>query len=97
MSRKLMVITIVIGILAIAGLPAITMALCRLGVIPLARSIRAEYLTGTAIAVIMALLILLPSTYRINFAQRTDQCPVCGQVLRRRGRYCPDCGSRLAA
>ena len=98
MSRKLIIITIVVGILAIAGLPAITTALCRLGVIPLARSIRAEYLTGTALAIIVTLLVLLPRTYRDTVARRTDQCPVCGQVLRRHcGRYCPTCGSRIAA
>ena len=75
MSRKLMLIMTVTGVLAIAGLPAITTALCRLGVIPAARSIRAEYLTGTTLAVIVALLILLPSTYRISVARRTDQLP----------------------
>ena len=96
MSRKLIVITIVVGVLAIAGLPAITMALCRLGVIPLARSIRAEYLTGTALAIIVTLLVLLPPTYRDTVARRTDQCPVCGQVLRHGSRYCPTCGSRIA-
>ena len=97
MSRKLMLIMIVTGVLAIAGLPAITTALCRLGVIPAAQSIRAEYLTGTTLAVIVALLILLPSTYRISVARRTDQCPVCGQPLRQRGRYCPVCGSKIDA
>ena len=97
MLRKLIVITIVIAILAFAGLPAITTALYRLGVIPIARSIRAEYLTGTALAVILALLILLPSFQRVAVPRRADRYPVCDQPLRHRGRYCPTCGSRLAA
>ena len=96
MSRKLVVITIVVSILAIARLPAITETLYGMGVIPLARSILAKYLTGTALTVLLALLILLPSQWRIHVVARTHTCPVCGERIRTRGRYCPACGSRVA-
>ena len=97
MSRKLIVITIVVGVLTIAGLPSITTALHRLGVIPVAQSIRAEYLTGTAIVVILALLVLLPGWNRVSWRNRiaVRQCPVCEGLLGRPGRYCPSCGSRI--
>lgn len=97
MSRKLIVITIVAGVLAIAGFPAIATALYRLGVIPVAQSIRAEYFTGTALAVIVALLVLLPGWDRLpwRFRIAVRQCPVCEHPLRRPGRYCPTCGSRV--
>ena len=93
MSRKLWVIVIVAVILIIAGLPAITATLNRLGVIPFAIAIRAEYFTGTSITVIIALLVLLPSAYRVSLSIRSARCLVCGELIRYGGRYCPTCGS----
>jgi len=72
--------------------------LASVGAIGWARSINAEYITGTAITVIAALLILLPSMPErgrqtmLAFAR----CPVCDEGLRPGGRYCPTCGSRIA-
>jgi len=97
MNCKIIILATVAGILTIAGLPAITAMLYRLEVIPIAQLIRTEYLTGTTLAVILALLILLPSTYGLSVARRVDRCPVCEHRLRLRGRYCPACGSRVAA
>lgn len=97
MNRKTLVIAIVATILVTAGMPAITDTLYCMGVIPLARSIRAEYLSGTALAVILALLILLPSRWRIRVMLRPHACPVCGERIRPQARYCPACGSRVAA
>ena len=96
MLRKLIVITAMIVVLTIAGLPAITVALDRSGVIPLARAIRAEYLTGTAITIIIGLVVLVPSVSRVWLRTQVTHCPVCDQQLRQRGRYCPTCGSRVA-
>ena len=96
MSRKLVVIMIVIGVMIVAGMPAITDALYRMGLIPLARSIRAEYLTGTALAIILALLILLPSRWRVRVMLRPHACSVCGERIRPQSRYCRACGSRVA-
>ena len=97
MLRKLIVIAIGTAVVTIAGLPTITTALDRAGVIPLARTIRANYLTGTAIAVIIALLILLPSVGWVPLGSRSVRCSVCDQHVRRRSHYCPTCGSRVAA
>ena len=97
MFRKLIVSAPVIGIVLVAGLPVISDCLCRIGVIPLARAIRAEYLTGTALTVIVALLILLPSRWCVRIVPRGYECPVCEASVRPGARYCPACGSRVAA
>jgi hypothetical protein len=96
MHRKRLVIAVVAAVLILAALPTITAALDALGIIPFARAIRAEYLTGTALAVIGALLILLPRT-KPEPAVGGHACTVCDAPLRPGSRYCPACGSRVAA
>ena len=97
MFRKFVVLGLAVLILMLAGLPAITDALDQMGIIPAARAIRAEYLTGTVIAVIVTLLVLLPSRWRVCVISRNYACPVCGERIRPSGRYCPACGSRVAS
>jgi hypothetical protein len=96
MFRKFVVLGLVVLILMLAGLPAITDALDQMGIIPAARAIQAEYLTGTVIAIIVTLLVLLPSRWRVCVISRDYECPVCGERIRSGGRYCPACGSRVA-
>ncbi len=57
-----------------------------------ARGIRAEYLTGTAVTIIVVLLILLVNPRGGVLARR---CPVCDHVLMARGKYCGECGSKV--
>lgn len=95
MCRKSIIVTTLVGVVIVADLPAITAELHKLGVIPIAQSIHAEYLTGTAVAVIVALLLLLPSTHFIGVRKGVAQCPVCDCQLRHHGRHCPACGSRV--
>ena len=54
-------------------------------------------LAGTAIAVVAALLILLPSSTskRLVESKQRLRCPVCDEGLRPGGRYCAACGSRV--
>lgn len=96
-SRKLIVLVGVALILALAGLPSIVAWLDHVGLIDWARWARAEYVTGTAIAVILALLILLPDSRSVPRQSRIGlrHCPVCEAPLTRPGRYCPACGSRI--
>jgi hypothetical protein len=59
--------------------------------------VRREFLTGTAIAVILVLLILLVSPKNIpgksiGFARR---CPVCDKRLIGNVNYCSECGSKV--
>jgi hypothetical protein len=92
-SRKLVVVGVIAAVLVLASTGTIVEWLQQLGVIPLARHIRSEYITGTAIAVIATLLILLPG--RAVWAISVRRCPVCDAVLLRRGSYCGECGSRV--
>ena len=58
--------------------------------------IRREFLTGTAVAIILVLLILLvnPKTgsRTIGFTRR---CPVCDKRLVGNVSYCGNCGSKV--
>ena len=92
-SRKLVVAGVIVVVLVLANAGTIVAWLYGLGVIPLVEHIRSEYVTGTAIAVIVALLVLLPG--RAVWAICVRRCPVCDCVLLRRGRYCGECGSRV--
>jgi hypothetical protein len=63
------------------------------GVVDWARYVRAEYLTGTAVTIIVVLLILLVNPRTGALVRR---CPVCDHVLLSRGRYCGECGSKVS-
>ena len=92
--RKLMVIGLVLAIVGIANVMVIAAWLQDTGLIDLARHVRREFLTGTAITILLALLILLAtpggSEGRGWLGRRCDVCGHRGLG----GRYCSDCGSR---
>ena len=92
-SRKFVVVSIIVVVLLLANASMIVGWLQGIGLIPLAQYIRSEYVTGTTIAIIVALLVLLPS--RVVWAVLVRRCPVCDGLLLRRGRYCGECGSRV--
>ena len=91
--RKLLVASVIVAVLLFANAGTIVAWLQELGVLPLAEYVQSEYLTGTAIAVVVALLILLPG--RAVWAICIRRCPVCDSLLLRRGKYCAECGSRV--
>ena len=95
--RRLIVVTPIAAILLLTNFLVLGEWLDRSGVIGWARSVKTEYITGTAITVIVALLILLPSTAAAGRSplERLRRCPVCDEGLRPGGRYCPACGSRI--
>jgi hypothetical protein len=87
--RKVFVFGFVLAVVLLANAAIIAQWLDDTGIVGLAQAVRHEYLTGTAIAIIAALLILLvPSTF-------IAKCRVCEQFLLRQGVYCPKCGCRL--
>ena len=92
--RKLLVIALV-GCVVLAGnLMLIANWLQQHGVIDVARDVRQEFLTGTAITILAALLILLvPNGGGRGVGRR--RCPVCDRGVRGSARYCDDCGSKL--
>jgi len=95
--RLLIVAVPVTSVLLLANFLAFGEWLESIGVIGWARSVNAEYVTGTAITVIVALLVLLPSMPESarRMCAPSARCPVCDESLRPGGRYCPACGSRI--
>jgi len=94
--RKIMVLGLIGTILLMGNILFVANWLSEKGVVEWAESIRAEYLTGTAIAVLAALLILLVSP-RAKTGGLVRRCPVCDHVLLTRGSYCSECGSKAAS
>lgn len=92
--RKLVVLGIVVAVSLLANVWLVASWLEDHGVVDCARHLRSEYLTGTAITVVIVLLILLarPSTEQPRWYRR---CPVCDRVLVGHGKYCGECGSRV--
>lgn len=93
-TRKVIVGSAILAVLFLANMVAFAGWLKRIGVITWAQHVREEFLTGTAITVILAMLVLLVPPV-VGFAIR--RCRVCETLLLRRGRYCPACGSRVEA
>ncbi len=91
--RKLVVLGLVAGIFLLGNAWLVASWLQNHGLIDGARYLRTEYLTGTAITIIIVLLVLLvrPSGERAGWLRR---CSVCDHVMVSRGRYCSECGSR---
>ena len=93
--------TIVLGLIGIVFLLGnillIANWLAENGIEQKANWLREEFLTGTAIAVIIALLILLvnpknASGRAIGFTRR---CPVCDKRLIGNVNYCSECGNKV--
>ncbi len=94
--RKLVVISLVGGVFLLANVMIVAYWLQAKGVIDWAGGIRQEFLTGTAITVILALLILLvrPSK-EAGRSGWISKCSVCDHRLLGRASYCGDCGSKV--
>ncbi len=91
--RKVVVLGLIGSILLLGNIVLVANWLAEHGVVYWARGIRAEYLTGTAVTIIVVLLILLASPKARALARR---CPVCDHVLLSRGKYCGECGSKVS-
>jgi len=94
--RKFTVVCCLAAVSLITNIWLVTRWLDENGVIDFARHIKAEYLTGTAITIIIVLLILLTTPRRAcAIATRTRHCPVCDSTLPTSANYCGECGSRV--
>jgi hypothetical protein len=90
----MVVLGLIGSILLLGNILLVADWLAEKGVVDWARGIRSEYLTGTAITIIVVLLMLLvgPKAASKGVIRR---CPVCDHVLVGRGGYCSECGSRV--
>ena len=92
--RKLIVLVLAAALFLVANLIFVTNWLAEKGVIDWAKYIHREYLTGTAITIIVVLLILLVAP-RGEGRKLFRRCPVCDHTLLGGGKYCGDCGSKV--
>jgi rRNA maturation endonuclease Nob1 len=94
--RKIMVLGLMGIIFLTANILVVANWISDTGIAEKAGWVRREFLTGTAIAVILVLLILLvnPKTSgrAISFTRR---CPVCDKRLIGNVNYCSECGSKI--
>ena len=95
--RKIVVIGIIGAIFLTGNVLLIANWLSEKGVPEKANWVRENFLTGTAVTIIVVLLILLVSPKNsskvFGFVRR---CPVCDHRLIGRANYCGDCGSKAA-
>ena len=94
-SRKTIVISLIAGIFLVGNILVIAQWLADKGVPETANWIRHEFLTGTAIAVILTLLILIVGPGQSSRAVAFRRCPVCDNRLVGRSNYCSECGSKV--
>ena len=91
--RKLMVAGLVGTVFLTANFLLVANWLHEKGLINWAKGIRKEYLTGTAITIIVALLVLLGGR-RGDAVKWLRRCPVCDHRILGSATYCGDCGSK---
>ena len=94
-SRKLLLTSLVLLIFVVANILAIALWLDTTGVVEWARRLRTEFLTGTALTIIVALLILLVNPHRAERFGLIRRCGVCDKRVIGRATYCSECGSKV--
>ena len=94
-ARKVVVVSMIAGVFLAGNTLVIAQWLTDLGIPEIANWIRHEFLTGTAIAVIVAMLILLVGSGHGRSVARFRNCPVCDQRLIGNHNYCGQCGSKV--
>ena len=96
-NKKLILMGTIATLLLLANLWDFVGWLDELGLIRWAERLEMKYLTGTAITIILALLIMLP-IYPPQPRQRAgpaQRCRVCRRPAHRAAKYCAGCGSRI--
>ena len=92
--RKTFVITAIAAVFLLANAWMLVSWLGDHGIIEWAGWFKSRFLTGTAITVVAAMLILYVKP-RASVKSFISQCPVCDSKIFGRKNYCPDCGSKL--
>ena len=95
--RKIFVLGLIGIIFLLANILVVANWISDTGIAEKAVWVRREFLTGTAVAVILVLLILLVSPENvsgkaISFGRR---CQVCDKSLVGTPSYCSECGSKV--
>jgi hypothetical protein len=93
--RKIILLSLIGLVFLTSNVVLIANWLSEQGVIDWAKTIRENYLTGTAITILIALLILLTSPSRSGASGLIRRCPVCDKRLVGNVNYCSECGSKV--
>ena len=97
--RKIILLGLIGGIFLMANVVVVANWLSNSGVSEFALTIKNNYLTGTAVTIIVALLILLvgpKNTSNSKIMSFVRRCPVCDHRLIGKANYCSDCGSKIS-
>lgn len=96
--RKIILLILIGSVFLMANIVLVANWLSESGVSEFAQTIKSNYLTGTAVTIIIALLILLVGPKTANGSKLVGfirKCPVCDHRLIGRGSYCSECGSKV--
>ena len=97
-SRKMVIILLIGAIFLLGNILVVANWIAGTGVAEKANWLRHEFLTGTAVTIILTLLILLvphKKNSTSNIFGLVRRCPVCAHRLIGRGGYCSECGSKV--
>ena len=92
--RKVIVLVLAAALFLVANLIFVTNWLAEKGVIDWARYVHKEYLTGTAITIIVVLMVLLVAP-RGEGTRIIRRCQVCNHAVIGNGSYYAEYGSKL--
>ena len=98
MSRKMIIILLIGAVFLLGNILVVANWIANTGIAEKASWVRHEFLTGTAITIILTLLILLVSNKNGSNSRvfgLVRRCPVCDHRLIGRGAYCSECGSKI--
>jgi len=93
--RKIVVLGLIGIIFLLANILVVANWISDTGISEKAGWIRREFLTGTAVAVILVLLLLLVSPKNASGKAIARRCPVCDKRLVGDPSYCSECGSKV--
>ena len=92
--RKIIVLGLIGIIFLMANILVVANWIAETGIAEKAGWARREFLTGTALMVILALLLLLVGP-KSRMGGLVRRCPVCDKALRGSSNYCSECGSKV--
>jgi len=97
-SRKIIVVSLIGTIFLLGNILLVANWIAETGVTEKANWIKEHFLTGTAVTIILVLLILLvsPRNSGGKVFGLVRRCPVCDHRLIGSPNYCVDCGSKVS-
>ena len=95
MSRKVIIILLIGAVFLLGNILVVANWIANTGIAEKANWIKENFITGTAVTIVLTLLILLTSSKSSRVFGLVRRCPVCDHRLIGRGAYCSECGSKI--